>query len=99
MVKAAPRGASQPLDDRAFLQRARENFERNMDWLAFEEFAFGMHSPLFAQTRSHRDVRENPLYVALRDMWLELGVRQGYIAHPQKENESDAAGRKTTGRG
>lgn len=85
-------------DETAFLARARANVRKNMDWLAFEEFAFGMQSPLFAKTRSHKDVRENPLYLALRDMWLDLGVRQGYIANPQKEQAPDATGRKATGR-
>ena len=86
------------INDSAFLRRARENFARNMDWLEFEELAFGMRSPIFAKGRTHRDVRENPLYTELRDMWLELGVRQGYIAKPRNEEAADAAGRKTTGR-
>jgi hypothetical protein len=86
------------VDESAFLRRARENFERNMDWLEFEEFAFGMRSPIFSRGRTHRDVRENPLYIELRDMWLELGVRQGYIAKPENGEEPNASRRETAGR-
>ncbi|HYR30056.1 MAG TPA: hypothetical protein VEU30_16420, partial [Thermoanaerobaculia bacterium] len=60
-------------DETAFLARARANFAKNMNWLEFEEFAFGMRSPLFSRQRTHKVVRENPFYTALRDMWLELG--------------------------
>ena len=86
-------------DETSFLRRAEERFKQNMNWLEFEELAFGMRSPLFARKRSHQNVVEHPLYVALRDMWLELGVRQGYIANPTNEDATDAARRETAGRG
>ena len=76
-------------EEDAFLRRARTKFEQNSDWFEFEDFAFGSRSPLYAKTRSHKDVLTHPLYVALKDMWLELGVRQGKV--------KDASGRKARG--
>lgn len=73
-------------EEDAFLGRARKKFEQNADWFDFEDFAFGSRSPLYSRTRSHRDVLTHPLYIALKDMWLELGVRQGKV--------KDASGRK-----
>jgi hypothetical protein len=76
-------------EENAFLGRARKKFEQNAEWLEFEDFAFGARSPLYSKTRSHKDVLTHPLYVALKDMWLELGVRQGRV--------KDASGRKARG--
>ena len=73
-------------EETSFLARAREKFAGDVDWFEFEEFAFGSRSPLYSKTRSHQDVLVHPLYIALKDMWLELGVRQGKI--------KDASGRK-----
>jgi hypothetical protein len=66
-------------EEDAFLRRARTKFEQNSDWFEFEDFAFSSRSPLYSKTRSHKDVLTHPLYVALKDMWLELGVRQGKV--------------------
>jgi len=85
------------LEEREFLRRARSLFRENIDWLEFEGFAFGTRSPIFSADRSHRDVLQHPLYIALRDMWLELGVRQGRIA-AEKGEETHAARRKASGR-
>lgn len=79
-------------DEEAFLHRARTKFRENTDWLEFEEFAFGSRSPLFARTRSHQDVLHHPLYLALKEMWLDLGVKQGRI-----KKGSDATRRKAHG--
>ena len=73
--------------ERAFLGRARKLFAQNTDWFEFEGFAFGMRSPVFAKTRSHKKVVESPLYIALRDMWLELGVRQGKVRDDSRGSE------------
>ncbi len=86
-------------DEQAFLNRARAKFAENTDWLEFEDFAFGSRSPLYARTRSHQDVLTHPLYLALKDMWLDLGVRQGRISIGQKGAVSDAPGRKARGGG
>jgi hypothetical protein len=77
--------------EKAFLERARRMFAENTDWLEFEGFAFGMRSPVFAKTRSHKNILEHPLYIALQDMWLELGIRQGMV-------KDDSRGSETRGR-
>lgn len=66
--------------ERKFYRRALDKFKRNLDWLSFEEFAFDPRSPIFSQRRSHLDVMKDPLYLALEDMSLQLGVQQGMIA-------------------
>lgn len=63
-----------------FYEKALEMFSKNVDWLAFDEFAFGMHSPIYSGRRSHIEVIKTPLYQVLRDMSLQLGVQQGKIA-------------------
>jgi len=85
-------------DEQVFLNRARAKFDENVDWLEFEEFAFGSRSPVYAKTRSHQDVLAHPLYLALKQMWLELGVRQRRIAAGQKGATKHAARGKTQGR-
>ena len=87
---AALRASELTPEEETFLARARRKFEDNADWLEFEDFAFGSRSPIFARTRSHREVLTHPLYIALKEMWLALGVRQGKV--------KDASGRKTRGR-
>lgn len=85
-------------EETAFLARARERHAANVDWLEFEEFAFGMRSPIFAKKRSHQNVLEHPLYMTLKNLWLDLGVRQGRIAAPAVSKVADAPRRETTGR-
>jgi hypothetical protein len=75
-----------------------KKYRANLDWFEFEDFAFGMRSPLFARTRSHLDVLQHPLYVALKEMWLDLGEKQGQVA-PSEPKEKHAKGRKPQGRG
>lgn len=77
-------------EERAYLKRGRAMFAKNTDWFEFESFAFGMRSPVFSKTRTHREIRENPLFLALQDMWLQLGVQQGRIAAPEKGAAKDA---------
>ncbi len=67
-------------EEAIFFERAQKYFKENMHWLAFDQFVFGPRSVLYSKTRSHRDVLENPLYQALKDMWLQLGVQQGKVA-------------------
>lgn len=63
-----------------FYRQAVEKFRNNVSWLEFDEFALGAKSPIFARQSSHLDVLKDPLYLALKDMWLRLGVKQGMIA-------------------
>jgi hypothetical protein len=73
--------------EQAFLARARRMFAANTNWFEFEDFAFGMGSPLFSKTRSHQNILEHPLYRALTDMWLQLGVRQGLVRDDSRGTE------------
>jgi|SRR5947207_15534324 len=84
-------------EEQRFLERAREKFRQNADWFAFEDFAFGMRSPIYSATRSHRDVLTNPLFRELNEMWLQLGLRQGRIA-PDPGKKGDAPRRQTSRR-
>jgi hypothetical protein len=57
-------------------------------WLAFDEFAFRMESPIYSHHRSHLEVHKDPLYLALKDMSLQLGTQQGRVARrPAKEKK------------
>ena len=67
-------------------QQAREKFQDNTNWLAFDEFAFGKRSPIYSRESSHLDVLNDPLYRALKAMWLQLGMRQGMIASGKRKN-------------
>lgn len=62
------------------LGRAVRQFRGNADWFSFDEYLFSPRSPIYARRRSHLDVLKDPLYLALKDMWLQLGVQQGMIA-------------------
>jgi hypothetical protein len=86
-------------EERAFLARARSKFEEGADWLDFEDFAFGSGSPIYSRSRSHQDVLQHPLYVALKEMWLDLGVRHGRIAANRKGETTHASRGKARGRG
>jgi len=71
-----------------FYVQALRRFGENTNWLDFDDFAFGMRSPIYIGRRSHLEVLKHPLYLALKDMSLQLGVQQGRIA------ERDKKGRK-----
>lgn len=85
-------------EETAFLARAREKHAANVNWLEFEEFAFGPRSPIFARKRSHQNVLDHPLYITLKNLWLDLGARQGQVAAPTVSKVADAPRRETTGR-
>jgi hypothetical protein len=72
---------------RDFYERALELYRRNESWLRFEEFALGPRSPLYKGHDSHLDVVKDPLYLAVEDMWLQLGVQQGMVRGKAKQNE------------
>ena len=61
-----------------FYLQAVEKFEKKINWLEFDEFAFGPGSPIYKNERRHLDVIQKPLYKALEDMWIRLGVEQGH---------------------
>ena len=66
--------------ERRLYRRALKEFQKNVNWLEFDHFVLGKHSALYNGKRSHLEVLKHPLYLALKDMWLQLGVRQGMIA-------------------
>jgi hypothetical protein len=80
-------------EEREFLRHAEKKYRANTNWFEFEDFAFGMRSPLFSRKRSHLDVLRHPLYLALKKMWLDLGEKQGLVS-PSK-GEDQLARRKT----
>jgi len=79
---------------REFYTRALELFRRNTSWLEFEEFAFGPRSPLYESAESHITVLKDPLYLALEDMWLQLGVQQGMVKRRGKRDEGRPESRR-----
>jgi hypothetical protein len=81
-------------DRRAFYRSALEKFEKNVSWFEFETFAFGFTSPVFHRSRNRSEVLSDSLYVALKDMWLQLGINQGFVANPRgrKDDASEKKG-------
>ena len=71
-------------EEKKFYKQALKRFQENTNWLAFDELAFGMQSPIYRRQRSHMDVLKSALYLALKDMSLQLGVQQGLIARTKK---------------
>jgi hypothetical protein len=72
-----------------FYRLALAKLEANAPWLEFEDFAFSFSSPVFRASRNRREVLNDPLYIALKDIWLRLGIRQGHVA-PLKESLTHA---------
>ena len=78
-------------EEKRFYMRALKRFQENAAWLAFDEFAFGMRSPIYTRKTSHIDVLKSPLYLALKDMSLQLGVQQGLISRTRKSEKKAIA--------
>ena len=74
-------------EEKKFYRQAVKKFQENTKWLSFDEFAFGMRSPIYSGRRSHIDVLKNGLYLALKDISLQLGVQQGLIARAKKSEK------------
>ena len=72
-------------EEKKFYERALKKFQVNTGWVSFDDFAFGMRSSIYKGRRSNKDVLNNELYLALRDMSLQLGVQQGLIARAKKK--------------
>jgi len=82
-----------------FYRQALEKFRKNVDWMAFEEFVFGPMSPLYSERKSRQEVIEDPLYLALEDMWLQLGVQQGMVKAETTQEDYAIGERGQKGRG
>lgn len=78
-------GALSP-ERKQFFERALELFRGNTSWFAFEQMAFSFYSPLFQGVRNRSDIVHDPLFTALQDMWLQLGINQGFVA-PRASHE------------
>lgn len=84
--------------ERKFYQEAQKRFRKNVPWAEFEEFAFGMGSPLYAHRTSHLDVVDDPLFQTLKHMWLDLGVKQGLIAEEKGKQSKSHVQRRSQSR-
>lgn len=71
----------------AFFARALSKFSKNANWSEFESFAFNPGSPIYARRKSYGRLVLDPLYRALQDMWLQLGVNQAEIQDDRPEGE------------
>jgi len=70
-----------------FFRRALDKFNSNPNWFSFENFAVGPSSPIYARRKSYGRLVKDPLYRALQDMWLQLGVNQGEVQDDRPEGE------------
>lgn len=66
-------------EEHRLYRRAIGYFESGMNWLSFDEFAFGAASPIYKGKKKPQEVIAHPLFLALKDMSIELGIRQGQI--------------------
>jgi hypothetical protein len=76
---------------KSFYRAALAKYQENVSWFAFEQFAFAFDCPIFRNSRNRKEVLNDPLYMALKDMWLWLGVRQGLVAEPKRVAHESAA--------
>ncbi len=74
-----------------FYQQAVERFLKNINWFTFHAFAFSSRSPLFKKESANKPANQEPLYLALKDMWLQLGVQQGMIRRRSTDEEKATA--------
>ena len=79
-----------PVEEK-FYRQALKKLQENTKWSAFDEFAFGMRSPIYNGRRSHIDVLNSPLYIALRDISVQLGVQQGLVNRTKKTEKRAVA--------
>jgi hypothetical protein len=77
-----------------FFRQALEKFRSNIRWSAFENFAFNPGSPIYARRKSYGRLTKDPLYQALQDMWLQLGINQGEIQDDRRKGEKSFATRR-----
>jgi hypothetical protein len=78
-------------EEKKFYKEAVKKFQENTQWFSFDEFAFGMRSPIYKGKKSHMHVLKSELYLILKDMSLQLGVQQGLIARKRKSEKRAVA--------
>jgi hypothetical protein len=83
-----------PIDaeKRRLFDTAQEKFRKNTNWFEFEQLVFTYTSPIFSRAKNRADVVNEPLFHALKDMWLQLGIDQGFIANDRTETKARPAG-------
>ena len=65
-----------------FYREALARYRRTVHFMDFDEWAFYGNSPIYDGLATKTEALSTPLYLELRDMWLELGIDQGYVAPP-----------------
>jgi hypothetical protein len=86
-------------EEKKFYSQALTKFRQGVPWVSFEQFAFDPRSPIYKRRRSHLEVLKAPLYLALEDMWLQLGVQQGLIAEGKTSARSSGDRRPSVAKG
>jgi hypothetical protein len=77
-----------------FFTLAYAKYKENVNWFDFEQFIFSHHSPVFQSSRRRTDVLGDALYVALKDMWLRLGMKQGFVQRGWSKSDQQEAARQ-----
>jgi hypothetical protein len=76
-------------EERSFLERCRSAYEAGMDWLDFSLLAQGNENPVVrAQGQVTDSVAGHPLYRAVWDLEMRLGIRQGEVAADAAEERA-----------
>ena len=83
-------------EEKKFYSQALTKLRQGVPWVSFERFAFDSGSPIYKRRRSHLEVMKDPLYLALEDMWLQLGVQQGLIAEEKAASARSSGDRRAS---
>jgi len=75
-------------EKRRIFDAAQEKFRKNTNWFEFEQIVFSYTSPIFSRAKNRADVVNEPLFHALKDMWLQLGIDQGFVADDRSEKKA-----------
>jgi len=71
-------------EEQKLYREAVKEFMTNINCWEFERFISELIDLIRYKVRAHTDLIENPLYMALEDMWLQLGVQQGEMRRDSK---------------
>jgi hypothetical protein len=92
-------------EKKRFFETAQNQFRGNANWFEFEQLVFSYTSPVFHKSRNRAEVLRDPLYHSLKDMWLQLGIQQGFVAagsesaHAKTESTKRPSGANGAARG
>jgi len=79
-------------EKRRLFDASQEKFRKNVSWFEFEQVFFSYSSPIFSRAKNRADVLNEPLFHALKDMWLQLGIDQGFVADDRSEKNARPPG-------